>query len=157
MVVLGITVELYLDFPLAGVDFPATERGLICSSESCVLKALVDVEVVVAVVLVEVVEVIMTVVQTVVVVVVVVGVEGQARVRGVEMRRGLPIAEAAVKSPCARLLGSTKHCWGLHSGCNKILYSQIFNYNLKDIKILKNSLLVTTIIVHHISSYSTNY
>lgn len=50
----------------------------------------------VAVVLVTVVEKVLTVAQMVVVAVAVVGVEGQPRVREVEVRRGLPVAEAVV-------------------------------------------------------------
>lgn len=50
----------------------------------------------VAVVLVTVVEKVLTVAQMVVVAVAVVGVEGQPRVREVEVRGGLPVAEAVV-------------------------------------------------------------
>lgn len=50
----------------------------------------------VAVVLVMVVEMVLTVAQMVVVAVAVVGVEGQPRVREVEVRGGLPVAEAVV-------------------------------------------------------------
>lgn len=96
-VVFGTTVGMLLDFPHS-VDFEAKERGLICSRVSCVLTLLVIVEVV-AVVLVEVEEVVVNAVQTAVVVVAVVGVEGQARVIGVEARGELPRTEAVANSP----------------------------------------------------------
>lgn len=61
-------------------------------------------------VLVTVVEKVLTVAQVVVVAVAVVGVEEQPRVREVEVRRGLPVAEAVVRSPGDGLLCSAKQC-----------------------------------------------
>lgn len=64
----------------------------------------------VAVVLVTVVEKVLTVAQMVVVAVAMVGEEEQPRVREVEMRGGLPVPEAVVRSPGDRLLCSAKQC-----------------------------------------------